>query len=290
MAFTQKLISASFSMSTGVFSDGGNTATVNNLRTHCKIVDYGGAAQALLDMTIYGLPLNVMNQLSTVGAQISQIAKNSITVQTGDENGMSNVFMGNILNGFVDAQKMPEVGFHIIGRPGQYSAVQPAQPISQSGPVNAVSLLQQLAGQMGLNFVNQGVPAIMLSNPYYPGNATTQVDAIASHAGINYSTSLGNLTIFKSGQGSPGTPISVAKDSIPPMVGYPAFNSAKIIVTTGFNPKLIRNATIQVQSDLTPACGQWSVTSIEHDLDSMTPHGRWFSIVEATPIGQENVQ
>jgi hypothetical protein len=96
MAFSPKLINVSFSLASGNFNGGGNTANISGLRVSCHIVANGGASQSQLELAIYGLPLSVMNALTTFGTQYNQQTKNQITVQAGDASGMSLVFIGNI--------------------------------------------------------------------------------------------------------------------------------------------------------------------------------------------------
>ena len=38
---------------------------------------------------------------------------------------------------------------------------------------------------------------------------------------------------------------------------------------------------IQVQSELTPACGTWKVIKLDLDLEASVPHGKWFLTAEA---------
>ncbi len=40
---------------------------------------------------------------------------------------------------------------------------------------------------------------------------------------------------------------------------------------------------MQIQSDLTPACGTWAINYVDLELDSMVPHGRWFATLSGTP-------
>ena len=65
------------------------------------------------------------------------------------------------------------------------------------------------------------------------------------------------------------------------MRGYPAFNQNAVVVTALFNPAVKPYGNIQIQSDITPACGTWKVNRLTYELESLTPHGRWFMTVEA---------
>jgi hypothetical protein len=68
------------------------------------------------------------------------------------------------------------------------------------------------------------------------------------------------------------------------MVGYPLFRSNFVIVKTIFNPGIKINSLIQVQSSVTAANGTWKVFIIQYELESKTPHGKWFQTMTAMPM------
>jgi hypothetical protein len=91
--FTKKLLQASITMANGVFSGGQNSATITgqtatNLRMSATIVVSGSNNPGNMELAIYGLPLSLMNQLSTVGTYWQQ-NKNSITLSAGDVGGQN---------------------------------------------------------------------------------------------------------------------------------------------------------------------------------------------------------
>lgn len=286
MAFTTKILQATLNLASGSFDvDGGNTSTISNLRMLAKIADKGGPTQSFIDLQIFGLPLSTMNQMSNVGTQFNKQQNNTLILEAGDDpSNLSKVFEGTIFNAFVDAQKMPEINFHVVAKPGVYHSVKPVEPITKQGAVDAATLLSQVAGTMGLAFENNGV-SVMLNNPYYPHNSTVQVDEICNHAGISYSLSNGTLAIWKPGTARNGDAIIIQPPPLGSMVGYPVFDSQKVIVTNEFNPLFKMGGQIQVISELTPACGMFSVLSLEHILESQVPKGRWFSTLIANQIG-----
>ena len=134
-------------MANRVFSGGKNTATVtgaSNLRMSATIVVSGSNNPGNMELAIYGLPLSLMNQLSTVGNQYWQQAKNSITLSAGEVGGqMSVVFQGIIFNAYVDAAAMPQVAFRLTCNPGGggFNAMKPVAPITFQGPKKASDML-----------------------------------------------------------------------------------------------------------------------------------------------------
>ena len=66
------------------------------------------------------------------------------------------------------------------------------------------------------------------------------------------------------------------------MVAYPELFSAQLIVKSLFNPQIIPGGKITVQSEITPANGTWIINTLTYELESTTPHGKWFETMECT--------
>ena len=73
------------------------------------------------------------------------------------------------------------------------------------------------------------------------------------------------------------------------MVGYPAYAQPGVIFACLFQPPpaLQFGSSFTLESDLTPASGQWTVQNLTYLLESITHHGKWFCIVEGTRVGRE---
>jgi hypothetical protein len=120
---------------------------------------------------------------------------------------------------------------------------------------------------------------VKLMNPYYPGNAWTQAIRMAKHAGVDIVIDKGTMAITPAGKPRSGGSVTVEP---PKMVGYPTFRQAGLVVKSIWDPNFSPNQTITVQSSVTPACGTWQVNTITHELDTLVPHGKWFSILECS--------
>ncbi len=282
MSFVRRIIRVSFDLANGEFEGGGNSHVVEGLRTFATIEDTGGPTQSRLELAIFGLPLSVMNQLSTVGTQYNKQYQNGIKVEAGDaESGMTLVFQGNIFTAMVDAQSMPQVCFRVVGMPGPFYANKPVEPVSVQGSADVAGLMSQFAGKMGLSFENYGVDA-KVANPYLPGTTWTQMLSLARTAGINVIVARGKMTIMKPEATRPGTILVSPQTG---MVGYPGFNQNNVIVASIFRPEIEYGSEIEVESDLTSACGKWKVNRLELLLESEVPNGKWFMIAEGVIIG-----
>ena len=284
MAFTQKEIRVTISLGQGQFGDtGANTVTLSGLRVKAEIQDFGGGAMPQTQLMIYGLPPSMMNQLTTVGPINSTIRmQNTVQIAVGDANSTATtVYSGNIDQAWADYNQLPEAALNISAVVGLGIALKPAAATSYTGSADVGEVMQSLASAVGLSFVNHGV-SVQLSSPYFPGTALAQIRECAQAADINFTIDNGALEIWPKSGSRNLTTISVVSTQTG-MVGYPAFSSNGLMVTTMFNPSIKIGGQIQVQSSILPTGGQYTVVQISHSLESITPDGQWFTHISAVP-------
>ncbi|CAM2143829.1 Phage tail protein [Pararobbsia alpina] len=283
MSFTRKRIDVTISLGTGQFGDtGADTVTLTGLRVQAAIAVPGGDAMGVCQARIFGLPISMINQLTTVGPINTAIrAQNSILLAAGDdETGLQTAYAGTIGEAWGELQGAPEVPFNVIGFAGLIAAVKPVGALSFQGSVDAATIMSGLADTMGLTFENNGV-SVQLSNPYFPGTALDQVRACARAADILYVIDRNVLAIWpKDGQRGGDVPL-ISPDT--GMIGYPTFSSNGLGVTSFYNPAIKPGGTIQVKSSLPVACGMWNVFNLNHNIESETPDGAWFTTLSAYP-------
>jgi hypothetical protein len=284
VALVQRLLSFTFQLGEGQFGNSGfDTVTIEGLRASCRIVKAGGPSMSAAECDIYGMTLDQMNKLSTLGMVVTLTRKNIIEIDAGDiESGMSTVFRGTIFGAWADFTGAPDVVFHVEACVGGIEALVPVAPTSFKGGADVATIMSGLATQMGLSFENNGVK-VQLANPYYPGTARTQAQAVAEHAGVEWIIDNGTLAIWYPGQARGGVAPLLSPST--GMVGYPAYTSQGIVVRSIYNPSIGFGHKIEVQSDLQDACGEWVVFSLDHDLDAMMPHGKWFTTVQCARVG-----
>ena len=68
------------------------------------------------------------------------------------------------------------------------------------------------------------------------------------------------------------------------MVGYPTFTGNGLSLRTVFTPAAVIGGKVKVESELTPANGEWPVTVVHHELESLTPNGAWFTHLELARV------
>ena len=285
MAF--KFLKFDFNLSHGQFSSGGgNTYSSIGLRSSASIVKAGGLSQGALEFAIYGLPLSVMNQLSTFGEVLTLVGRNTVTVSAGDDpSSLSEVFSGNITSAFMDGNAQPEVAFRGEAFVTGEIAVKPTPTTTQEGQIDAAGMLQTLAQVAGLTFENNGI-SVKLTNPHYSGSILQQIEGICTDAMCEHVVDKGVLAVWPSSGQRPGTTdIRPGKN----LVGYPSFNSQGIVLKALFDPTLNYGATINVTSQIDSACGPWVIHHLVYELEAETPKGNWFVIIQAHKPGQQVV-
>jgi hypothetical protein len=284
MTFVKRQIQVTISLGTGQFGDTmGPNVTLSGLRAKATVVSYNGDAQGQLQLRLYGLPLQMINQLTTIGPVMQERRNNRILVAAGDEGGaMSTVYQGSIDSAFGEFQGAPDVVFNITALAAALQAVKPVNAVSYRGATDVATIMQSLAATMGFAFENNGVQA-QLSSPYFSGTAYQQAKSCAKAANIYFTIDRGTLAIWPKTGARASNPIPVSAAT--GMVGYPVFSGNGIVLTMQFNPDLALGGRVDVTSSLTVANGIWNVFSVVHELESETPGGTWYSQVQCYRIG-----
>jgi hypothetical protein len=297
-SFTQKLISVSIQLadnpgtnqpnffnlpdgsqaSSATFS---NPTTGQQLRTSVRIQNSGSPSYSAAQVRIWGLPLSVVNQLSTLGMQLNLIPKNNIAVMAGDSiSGLSTVFTGTIQQAYADFNAMPDTPMCFECRFGLGPGTALAKPGSFPGSQSVASIMQTYAKALSLNFENNGVNG-NLSKSYFKGSLIDQVAACRDAAGIGAEFVDGGTTlaIFPKFGSRATQPIPVISaplsDGTGTMITYPSYTQQGILVHTLFDPAIKFFGQAQVQSSLYKASGLWVVHKLDLALDAMLPNGEW---------------
>lgn len=286
MAFKQRKLNVSFVLGKGTFGDTGkNQAKLSGLRIGARISRAGGVAMSTASIEVFGMTLSMMNQLSTLGMIATTWRRNSVQVEAGDEDGMTVVFTGTIINAYIDFTGMPDVVFRVDAHTGLIDAIAPSDPVSYPTATKASNILASIAGKMGVPFENNGVTTILPAGSYFYGSLRTQALAAVKAAGCVWNgVEDGTLAIWNPGETRGGKAPLISKKT--GMVRAPTFSSNGIALRTLYNPSIGFGKKIVVESELVKAAnGTWSVFDLNHDLESQVPHGNWFSDLQAAPLG-----
>jgi hypothetical protein len=283
--FAERAINVTFQLGSGTFTNTqSNILSVSGLRVQASIAIPGTVPlQGGAQVAVYGLPLQVMNDLSSLGSAFYQSRHNQIVIEAGDVGGqMSAVFIGDIFQAYSDFEGGPDAAFQIVAAPGYHFQILGASPNSYPGSVSVTTILSALCQKAGLQFQGNGV-SVTLSNPYFPGTIIDQINACMEAADLRGCIQNGVLSVWNDAASTPSSGLVISAET--GMVGSPSFVPGGIGIKTLFNPALRNGETFQVQSILTPACGTWQSIILTHDLESQTPGGQWFTTIQAVQPG-----
>lgn len=278
--FTQKQITLTIALGTGSFGETGkNTVTLSGLRASAIIEKFGAPTFNTATIRVYGVPLDIMNKISSLWLPMPLTRQNFITVTAGDAiNGMPVVFQGDIWTAWSNLGNQPDASLDIFSRAALADSMKPVPPRSYTGPTDVAVIMAGLAEQMNLTFENNGVQGIILSNPYLPGTATQQALSAADAANINLAFDDVTLAIWPKTGSRGGTIPLISADA--GMIGYPVYNGSGISVKTIYNPAIKFGSQIKVSSSITAASGIWNVWRLTHNLQAQTPGGLWQSEID----------
>lgn len=284
MSFTRRRINLTFALGQGDFGNGGfDTLTFEGLRVSASITKTGGVSMSQVTLRVFGMSLTDMNRISTLGKPLVSGRNNRLTIQAGDdETGVATVFIGTISEAWTDMAEPANPSLSVQAFSGLLDAFTPAVPRSYPGTADVKTIMAGLATEMGYAFEDGGVD-VQLANPYFPGTPRQQAQACAQAANINWVIDDGTLAIW---------PVDGSRKGLIPkisagngLVAYPTHTQNGIVITTLFNPSIVYGGQVEIESDLTPANGTWTVFSVSHTLQSETPDGEWFTRMECSILG-----
>lgn len=284
MSYVRRSIQATISLGTGDFGDNtGNTATLVGLRMQANCVVWGQAAMGTTQLRVFGLPLDMMNRLTTIGVINQQIrGQNTLTIEAGEKGGqLATIFKGTIDQCWAEFAGQPDVVLNVSAFAGLNAALKPVPALSFKGSADVADVMKGIAAQNAWTFENNGV-SVILANPNFPGTALEQVRQAAYAAQINYCLDRDILAIWPLKGFRTGNMPTISPTT--GLVGYPTFTSNGVSLTTLFAPNARMGGQCVVNSQLTPANGTWNIISVIHNLECETPGGQWFTHLECARV------
>lgn len=260
----------------------GPNFTLSGLRAQAVIAQLGAGIQEHMQLLVYGVSQQMINNLTRFGMVGNQITRNTILVAAGDVGGaMSTVYTGEIYSAYGDYSAMPEVALSIVCQAAATQAIMPVGASSFNGPTDVATIMAGFAKQGGWAF-KDGTPGgthIVLSSPYFKGTLMDQIRSCVMAANISYNIHNNVLSIWARNGATNDEPVEVSPET--GLVGFPSFSANGPVLTTLFNPNLQIGRKIHIASSVTPACGLWSPYTIIHEISSQMPNGPWFSHIQA---------
>ena len=305
ISYTQKQIDITISLGQGgTFGEtGANTVKLSGLRCLATVLKGGFPSLDRAQVRVYGIPPSVMNAVSTLGVPLQMFRNNTMLIEAGDAvNGMAVVYYGYISAAYQDFGEAPEVSLQLTGWGGLSAAMEPVAPSSYPGTADAANIMSGIAVRAGWQFENNGV-TVKLANPYLPGTALSQAQAVARAADIQMaldtSTVPPTLAIWpKTGTRGGTVPLISAASGL---IGYPTYQSSGMSFRCVYNPSIRLGGQIQMQSSVGGATaasangqvtgqtggpnGFWYVIGpLSHDLSAQVPGGPWSTSVSCALV------
>lgn len=282
-SFTKKVIETHLTLANGSFGGKGNTKIIRGLATDVSIERPGLPDKDKARVKIYNLPLQEMEQLTTLAFRPLEVRKNIVRILAGSENNLSEVFNGDITSAFGNFNNVPDPVFEIEALCGYYASIQPSSPTSISGSTSVADIISKIAQQIGYYFVNQGVTS-SLRNVVLNGSPMEQAINAAKQVGAQLLVNDTTMTLLNANEALSGNAVLLNKDT--GMIGYPTFNNEGIIVKSLYNNSFKFNGLVKVESIVPKATGVWRITKLTHNLSAFNSQGgQWISEIEATYTG-----
>lgn len=285
-SFTRKIIEVSLTLAGGGTFSGtggaGNTKTWR-LGADCEITKPGLPQKNTAKIRVFNMPLEDMEQASSLAFKPLQVAKNRVTVLAGDEeHGMSLAFAGDVTSAVPDFASAPDPAFVIDAIEGYVGSVTPMPNLTRKGEVDAAQVFGELAGKMGYTFVNRGV-TVKLRNLAFRGGSMEQAQKLARAARCELIVDDGEMVIMPAGtlrEDAGGNTVIWSDKS--GLFGYPSFSQQGISVSGLYEPKFRQGGPIRIISLVPKATGLWKIASLRHKLQANYPGAEaWESAVEA---------
>lgn len=279
MTFAKRKINLTFT------SADGTTVNLAGLRCAAVITNPGGnTAFGQLQLRVYGMTLEQMNQYSSTGSNMVAVQDQSVTVFAGDEMGVMNeVFSGTLISSFIDLSHMPEVCFTCAAVAGYYNKAAPAAANTYPGAQNAEDIISALVGLMGKPwaFSNPKNAHAVLQNQYLSGSLIDQIQQVARAASFPMAIENNTITIWPNDGTRDDVVINLSAAT--GLVGYPSYWEAGFVVKSEFNPIITTGRTINLVSGLPKANGSFPVQFVTHEISTLTPDGPWFTVSKLSP-------
>lgn len=278
-SWSLKTIRLTFVLGQGTFGTEGNAKVIEGLPVDVSVEKTGMPGMNQAEITVSGLSLADMEQLTRFAFRPLWTLRNSVTVEAGEKGGaLSTVFSGGITAASADFNRQPDVPFRIRAHTGAFGALVPASPVSVQGYVPVDKLMRGFAKELGLSYTNEGV-ASSVKNAVFNGSPLEKARSLARQAGINLIVDDKELVILPKEKtrkgGAAGVPLLTAETGL---IGYPVLTDMGISFKCLYDPRLRFGGGVRVKTTVPRASGEWRIVKLSHRLSAYhAGGGAWFS-------------
>lgn len=275
-SFVPHKLQVRLTLDQGSFAGGGNSKIIDNLAMRVSVEKLGPPDFGKASVTIYGMSLSEMEQLSTLAMEPFKVKRNYINIYAGDDvTGLSEVFAGSVIDAQGDLSGAPESQFKINAEVGFWGRVTAQGPTVVNGTQDVASFIALQAQKAELSFTNEGV-STQIKDCVFNGTPIAQARQAAAMVGADLIIDNSEMILLPRNGHRKGNSVLISPSS--GLMGYPTISSNGIEVKTVFNPAL-RFADLFVLETVVPkAAGTWRITKLTHKLSANDPSdGSWES-------------
>lgn len=277
----KKVIRSTITLVDDTFDNGANRIIADGLRTICNIQFGGGAVMPHAEIIIYGLRLDVMHKLMRIRWQDINSMLNTIRIEAGEAGEFTLVYEGNITFAYIDTSNAPNVSLRIRSITAIYDAYQPAEQRMFLGDFPVVHAIENIAGDIGYTFENNGVPETLVMTDVTLGDTDlNKIRKICRDYQIDLY--IENKSIAIAPQGAPREiriPLVTPKSGL---IGYPVPTIQGVDFRCLYNPAIRFGGLVRIADSLMETTnGDWRVFGTTIQLESELPGGAWFIDVRA---------
>jgi hypothetical protein len=282
-SFEKKVLKVTVILAEGDFG-GGNALEIpgapDGLAMTVSVDKPGQPDNNKASITVQGLSLEHMAEMTTLGFGPQEMQKNLVKVEAGTGDASSVIFEGEITEAWADFNSAPDPEMKIEAESGAYPQILSEDPLSVAGEAGVAGLAEQEANAMGYSFKNEGVTA-SVRNGVYTGSPMAKLRAMADETGCELIVDDREVLLLP-GDGSARTGNAVLVNADSGELGYPTFTQDGVSFKCLFNPELKQGGLVRLESVVPKATGTWKITKLSHKISSFED---WTSEVEAEHVG-----
>lgn len=264
--YSKKALRATITLQTG----GSNQYVFEGFAMEATVAKTGGTEFAKANLTIYGLSVETMAQLTWCTFKPLSRGYNLLQIEAGEQGSrLSLIFRGEITSSYADLNGASPA-LKIEAQTGSYPILIPEAPIAIQGQQSVEQFVRQEAAAAGYEIENHGVDA-QLKDCVISGDPITKIRSVADAAGADVLFDDGKVVLVprdKPRKAEGGIPVISAETG---MIGYPTFTSQGLQVRSFFRPDLTIGAEVRVESIVPQATGVWKITQLSHELSANNP-------------------
>lgn len=257
-----------------------------NIKCMAMITNPGGYyGFGQLQMKVWGMTMDQMNEYSSVGANLVALQNQSVTVYAGNQGGAKNqVFSGGVVSSFIDMAAQPDISFTCAAVAAYQPKGTPIAPNSWPSSNNAEDIIRALVGQLGSPWscVIATDAHAVIQNQYVYGSIIDQIVTVAKNARLPLKIENNTVYLWSNAGFVDSVSVNIGPDT--GMVGYPSYWESGFIVKSEFNPAIQNGRKVILKSALPKANGEFPVIFSTHEISTLTADGPWFTTTKLSPF------